>query len=391
MQLGIFVHVLDHSSPTVLAVVELAGTLPAVLGMPFAGAFADRHNVRILALASMLAQAAAVAGMAVFFGAGTWVIAVLYGVQGTASVLWSPARQRWLYAVVPQEQWPAANAAIGSVSGVMTIAGAALGGILTAWSTTAAFAVAAGIQLVSVVPLLVLGSAGARRPVAAARPTLRADMVEGLAALRTLPLARSVIGIGIAWGFIGGAYNVLLATYVTKELHGGGLLLGAFYVVDGLAVITGSVAATRLRRQWHLPVYALAYVVQGAAWGAMFLFHVAALGITLLALMRLASGVIIALDTTILLATVPERLHGRITSLHSATYSAVSQLSLGAFGGFLAVAGIMAVGITAGAASVLAGGTWWGLSGRRAAALYEDATAIPAGAGPGAAALAPPP
>ena len=105
--------------------------------------------------------------------------------------------------------------------------------------------------------------------------------------------------------------------------------------------------------------------------------------------MRVASGVIIALDTTILLATVPERLHGRITSLHSATYSAVSQLSLGAFGGFLAVAGIMAVGITAGAASVLAGGTWWGLSGRRAAALYEDATAIPAGAGPGAA-LAPP-
>jgi hypothetical protein len=360
-------------------VVEIAGTLPALLGMPFAGAFADRHNVRALALASMLAQAVSVAGMAVFFGVGTWVIAVLYGVQGTANVLWSPARQRWLYAVVPRERWPAANAAIGSVSGVMTVAGAALGGILTAWSTAGAFAVAAGIQLGSAVPLLALPRRAARRPVAATSRTLRADLTEGLAVLRTLPLARSVIGIGIAWGFIGGAYNVLLAAYVTKELHGGGLLLGAFYVVDGLAVITGSVTAARLRHQWHLPAYALAYVVQGAAWGAMFLFHVAALGATLLALMRVASGVIIALDTTILLATVPERLRGRVTSLHGTTYNAVSQLSLGAFGGFLAAAGIMAVGITAGAASVLAGGAWWGLSGRRAPARYQDATALSAG------------
>src|ERR1700728_1864699 len=108
----------------------------------------------------------------------------------------------------------------------------------------------------------------------------------------------------------------------------------------------------------------------------MFLFRVAALAAALLALMRVASGVIIALDTTILLAAVPERLRGRVISLHSSTYSAVSQLSLGAFGGFLAAAGIMTVGITAGAASVLAGGTWWGLSGRRAPALYQDAAAM---------------
>jgi hypothetical protein len=43
-----------------------------------------------------------------------------------------PAMQRWLDGVLPSGGRPAANAAIGSVSGVMTIAGAALGGVLSA-------------------------------------------------------------------------------------------------------------------------------------------------------------------------------------------------------------------------------------------------------------------
>jgi hypothetical protein len=53
-----------------------------------------------------------------------------------------------------------------------------------------------------------------------------------LRALRHLPLARSVVWIGIAWGCIGGAYSVLLAGHVTNVLHDSGAPLGAFYAVD---------------------------------------------------------------------------------------------------------------------------------------------------------------
>ena len=158
--------------------------------------------------------------------------------------------------------------------------------------------------------------------------SLHADLAEGFTALRALPLARSVIWVGISWGLIGGAYNVLLAVYVTNDLHGDGLLLGVFYVVDGAAVILGSVLAVRLRRGSHLAAYALAYVLQGAAWGAMFLGGQPAWGAALLAVMRTASAVIIALDTTILLSTAPERLRGRITSLHMTTYGAASRVAL---------------------------------------------------------------
>jgi hypothetical protein len=320
----------------------------------------------------MLAQAACVLGMALFGATGVWLIAILYGAQGAANALWPPALQRWLYAVTPSGQWPSANAAIGSVNGVMTIIGAALGGVLTAWSTAGALAVAAAVQAASLISLLGVTpprSSTATPPVR----RLRTDIADAMSALRVLPLARSVIWIGIAWGFIGGAYNVMLAAFVTRELHGGGPLLGAFYVVDGLAVIAGSALAARLRANWHLPSYAMAYTIQGAAWGLMFVPRQAAAGFVLLAIMRVASGVIIALDFTILLATVPERLRGRVTSLHMTTYNTVSGISLGAFGGIIAAVGLTAVGVATGVASMLFGGAWWFVDGRHSRDLYADA------------------
>jgi Major Facilitator Superfamily len=379
MLVAVFVYVLHHFSASSLAIVELVGTLPALLCMPFAGAITDRHDVRRLALGSMMVQALSLLGVLVMLRVGLWEIAACYGLQGSANAVWPPARQRWLYALIREDRSrAAANAAIGSVSGVMTIAGAALGGILSAWSTSAALSAAAGLQLVATVPLLALARPAFLQGAKAggALRSLHADMAEGFTALRALPLARSVIWVGISWGLIGGAYNVLLSAYVTNDLHGGGLLLGVFYVVDGAAVILGSVLAVRLRRGSHLAAYALAYVLQGAAWGAMFLGGQPAWGAALLAVMRrTASGVIIALDTTILLATVPERLRGRITSLHMTTYGAASRVAaLAAFAGLLAVTGVRTVGVVAGAASVIVGAAWWSLNGRRARPLYMSAT-----------------
>jgi hypothetical protein len=374
MLIAVFVYVLHHFSASSLAIVELVGTLPALLCMPFAGAIADRHDVRRLAMGSMTVQALS---LLVMLRVGLWEVAACYGLQGAAGAVWAPARQRWLYALIRDDRSrAAANAAIGSVSGVMTIAGAALGGVLSAWSTSAALGAAAGLQLAATVPLLALARPAFQQGTQAdgALRSLHADLAEGFTTLRALPLARSVIWVGISWGLIGGAYNVLLTAHVTNDLHGGGLLLGVFYVVDGAAVILGSVLTVRLRRGSHLAAYALAYVLQGAAWGAMFLGDWPVWGAAMLALMRTASGVIIALDTTILLATVPERLRGRITSLHMTTYGAASRVALAAFAGLLAVTGVGTVGVVAGAASVIVGVAWWSLNGRRARPLYMSAT-----------------
>lgn len=75
--------------------------------------------------------------------------------------------------------------------------------------------------------------------------------------------------------------------------------------------------------------------------------------------MRLAGGVIIALDTTLLLETVPARLRGRVSSIHMTTYSGMARLSLALFSGLLAVSDVRTVGVCTGVASVVLGAVWW--------------------------------
>ncbi len=82
MLVAVFVYVLHHYSASSLAIVELVGTLPALLCMPFAGAMTDRHDVRRLALGSMLVQALCLVGVLVMLRVGLWGIAACYGLQG---------------------------------------------------------------------------------------------------------------------------------------------------------------------------------------------------------------------------------------------------------------------------------------------------------------------
>lgn len=74
------------------------------------------------------------------------------------------------------------------------------------------------------------------------------------------------------------------------------------------AAVTGM--AARLRRPAHLPVWAVSYMAQGLAWAGFFAAPSLPAALGCLAVMRLASGLIIALDTTILLETVPAEFRG---------------------------------------------------------------------------------
>lgn len=110
--------------------------------------------------------------------------------------------------------------------------------------------------------------------------------------------------------------------------------------------------------------YGLAYLLQGAFWTLFALSHTWALATPLLFAMRMASGLIIAWDTTLLLDTVPDRLHSRVFSLHTATYGIVGRASLALTALVMAWAGPRAVAVGSGFGSILVGATWWWVRGR---------------------------
>src|SRR5271155_2785212 len=82
MLIAVFVYVLHHFSASSLAIVGLVGTLPAMLCMPFAGAIADRHDVRRLAIGSMAVQALGLLGLLAMLRVGLWEVAACYGAGG---------------------------------------------------------------------------------------------------------------------------------------------------------------------------------------------------------------------------------------------------------------------------------------------------------------------
>ncbi|AJE86019.1 Permease [Streptomyces albus] len=425
IRIVIFVQVLEHHSTSALAVVELVGVLPSLLFMPLAGTIADRYSARVLSLTAMTAQTLCTGALFLAFDHGPAAIAPVYALLTLANSLWPPARQTWLYLMVAPHQRTAANGAIGSVQGLMTVVGGAAGGVLTAWQPGGTILVALGVQAVAVLAVSFVRTPGrtsahrtgtdghpgpetgrqtaaaqktpqpestpltgkrhddpsTQRPdppidtetEEAARPSLRREVREGVTVVGRYPLARSLIWVGLAWGFISGGFNVLVAGLALNVLHGDSSVLSLFYVVDGTAVLVGSLLAARIRRTRHLRYYALAYVGQGVFWALMFTSGHIWLGAALFGAMRLVSGVIIALDTTILLDTVPEAFRGRVTSLHMTSYNAVSQLSLAVISGLLAVVGIEPVGIATGVLSALVGLLWWMTTARHNRAAYLGA------------------
>jgi predicted MFS family arabinose efflux permease len=401
VQIAVTVHVLSDHSVATLAMIGLVGTVPTLFLLPVAGVCADRFDVRRLSLLVIGAQAGCLVLMASVGQLGLPALAALYAVQGGLNAFWPPARQRWLYGVVPHQLRHPANAAIGSINGLMTLVGAASGGLLSAWDVRAAILTAAALQVLVFIQLLTVPApapaaggdlpaatttaSNGTPPPAGATPVrgrrswsgVLAELADGVRATKRFPLARSVVWIGIAWGLIGGGYNVLLAGHITEDMHGDAVTLGLVYAADGASVIIATTLASRIPHHRHLAVYAGAYVVQGLAWAATFATTELPPAVACLVGMRLASGLVIALDTTILLEGVPTRFHGRIASVHMTTYNAVARISLAALGGVLTVLSVQTVGVIAGFASALFGLAWWWCSGRRARQLYLPAHAAP--------------
>lgn len=363
VQVAVFVWILREYGAPSLALLVLAGQMPAFLLAPGLGTWIDRRDPGPLLRCSIVAQAGVVVVLLAFIHQSLVLFAAGYATFNLVRAAGTTARQRLLYAMIDPGERPAANAVIGSVTGLVTIVGAALGGTMAWVGLGPVLLGAAAIQGFGVFAL------GSSQPyqgcphVPLLEPYGR-SVRDGFQALRQFPRATSVLLVGMAWGLIGGGYDVLLTDYGVHRLHGGAPGLGVLYVTDGVGVMVGAWLARRLGARWRGHIFASAYLLQGVFWTLFALSARFAIAIPFLLVMRVASGIIIAWDTTLLLETVPDSLHGRVFSLHAATYGAVMRLSLALTGVLLAVVGPEGVAVGAGVGSVLVGVTWWFASGR---------------------------
>jgi MFS family permease len=234
---------------TGLGYVFAAGVVPQVLGLPVAGAVADRFGRRRVMLAADTLRCAtqgALAGAVLAGRPALWVFVLLAWLGGTGEGFFTAARDALTVEIAPRGQLVNANAMYGLARSATSIAGPAVGGVLVALAGSGVVvAVDAGSYAVSVLALALLrlprrvgtrdgetdpGAPGLRR-------MLWRDMAEGWAEFRSRTWLWAVTVQFAFFNLITWAPWMLLGPVMGRAYLGGAAVWGAIMGVQGAGAI----------------------------------------------------------------------------------------------------------------------------------------------------------
>lgn len=348
-------------SAAAMGFVLLCRTLPAVLLGPIASPLIDRCPKKRILLLSDLARAVfSLLFAAAFAWQAEWLLYVGAILLGLAGILFNPAENAAISLIVAQKDLAEANAIRSGTAGIVMIAGAFGGGIVSAaLSPIICFAINSASYLWSA--CCIYRTDWTESMSRSAQPVYFQSLREGFQQASRNRIARAIILIGISWGIAGGGYYLLVPLLGTNVYQLGGLGIGLLYAIDGLGVVCGAYLVKRfigsqLRRAklW----YGIAYLGQAVFLGLLAQFSLFWAGALLLFMMRVCSGLIIPLDTYLLQIHSDQEVRGRVFALHESTYLGVMQLSYVLFGTAFEAFSIPAVGILIGLVSFLCGLSW---------------------------------
>jgi len=238
-----------------------------LISMP-AGAIADMHDRRIVALVSLavaLSGATALTILAWLNLISPNILLALCFVVGSGMALFGPAWQASVSEQVPAETLPSAVALNGISYNIARSFGPAIGGIVVATAgAVAAFAVNALLYLPLVVVLFMWNRTS--EPSRLPRERLNRAIVSGVRYIANSPSIRTVLARTLVTGLLGGSVSALMPLVARDLLHGGaqtyGIMLGAF----GMGAVLGAlnIAEVRKRLSGEAAVRACALSMAGA-------------------------------------------------------------------------------------------------------------------------------
>jgi MFS family permease len=239
------------SSADKVALVQTALMLPIMLIAMPAGAIADMHDRRIVALVSLVIALVGATTLTVLAWLGLVtpnILLALCFVVGSGMALFGPAWQASVSEQVPAETLPAAVALNGISYNIARSFGPAIGGLVVATAgAVAAFAVNAVLYLPLMVVLFLWNRT--HEPSRLPRERLNRAIVSGVRYIANSPSIRIVLIRTLVTGIIGGSVSALMPLVARDLLHGGaqtyGIMLGAF----GMGAVFGALNIGEVRRR----------------------------------------------------------------------------------------------------------------------------------------------
>lgn len=339
-------------SEFLVAVFTAVRLAPLLLG-PLTGALADRHHrVAMLIIASGWAfLAVAVVALLASVDLLSYGAIVLGGLAiGLAQSPSQPARAALVLELVGRENLSNANALNALAMNVTQVIGPALGGAMiallgaptTLWISTLWYAA----SLLLLLPLRRYG-----RAVPRATERMLPLMINGFRQIGRNRLALAVLGVTLAANIlIWPVYQSFMPVFARDQLGLDAAGLGVLLTCGGVGGLVGSMIIAGLGDFRHKGAL---FVFGTAAWGAMWVLFAASGQVVVSYLLMAAIGVFSAafgvMQTTLLLITTDEALHGRALGLQELAIGImpVAALVLGA------IAQVVGVGPTALCSSLL--------------------------------------
>ncbi len=306
-----------------VGLVSVAQFVPLVVLGPFAGAWLDRFDRRLILLVSQLVSASAATGLAlaaVIIGVdafpGAWpVLLCAFGI-GLGQAIAAPALNAVVPALVPDADLESAVALTSLTFNVGRALGPAVSGVLLAVSgPEVAFVANAGSFLVLIVALLVIRTRPRPAPDAGDR-----SVREGLRYVRSdRPALLLLLGVAAVGASADPA--ITLSPPMAAEFEGGDRLTAAFVSAFGIAAAPTSLMAGRLTRaRGGRRIAAAGGLITATGLVTVALSPVA--WVAVLGFGLTGSGFVLGVTgfTTLLQRRVPDQLRGRVFALWSVAF-----------------------------------------------------------------------
>lgn len=312
------------ASATQMGIITALGYLPFVLIGLQAGVWVDRMRRRQILIWSDLVQGLLLLTIPVAAVAGALRIEQLYVlalVIGGINVVASVAQQSFLPSLVARTLLPAANSRLEATRSVTGIVGPGVGGALVQVLTAPVAIIVDAASFV--VSAAILGTLRTPEPPPlpeADRPTMRAQIGEGLRAVLGHRLLRPVMACGMTHNFFRRMFEAIFILYLVNELGVEPLTLGLIVAAGGPGALLGALVAVRVARRigvgrtivWAQVLTGIACLATPLAGGPLWrIALVLALGEFLLGLARTLFNIT---QLSLRQAITPDRLQGRVNA-----------------------------------------------------------------------------
>ena len=222
-------------SSFMLALTFMSKGLPQLLLSPFIGGVVDHFSKKkIMIFTDILRGIIVLTYLLAFYKIEIIFVSNIY--LSVLSCLFEPAKQSTIKNIVHQKHLVTANSLSSTINGFMSIMGASLGGMIAqSLSIEIAFFINSLSYFISA--YIIYKMSIPAHDTFTTKKAFFTDIKDGYTYILQSKIILTLILVGISWGIIGGAYQLLLTIYAERIFHTN---IGILYTVQGAGLMIGS-------------------------------------------------------------------------------------------------------------------------------------------------------